>query len=453
MYHLFYLCLYIYKRAGNKFSEIAEIAPLVAYFILPVIFIIVLFYYNPIMDSYLWLLVLDRLLVSIVLLLLFALAFPLEIYWDLRIRMAKEKMRSLQHCYVIAVVGEYEKKETIHMIGQVFAEEQGIVTLAPKTMNKRSLAEAINSSVTDTTRMIIVGFNVFSKNDLYELSQLLTPNVVICTSVSGDKMPFYESFFRSLPETVPVLMNVSGDQNVHLLKHMTAKYRKKQRRIISYAVDGKTLTRGTSDGIVAGTITQKKGSTSFSVTLNGKSQHFTTPLLGTYSIMCLLPGVYLGATSGIPLQDLKKIVANLQSPEGIMVPYLLQHNTVLIDNSGSNSVAGVSSALSYMQVYKGKKILVYSPVSSLTDRASEEQSAIAAMIAQHCDHLFVVNKFFRRAIMKGFSGTNSKCAISYRNKYAIAGYLRKELQHKDTIVLFNGTDTQRVQRYVLKRVH
>jgi UDP-N-acetylmuramyl pentapeptide synthase len=458
-YHFIVAAIFIidaiifFKELATNSLKLPNISPIVAYFILPALFIIALFYYNPIIDPYLWFLLLDRLLVVIILLLLFALSFPLEIYWDFQIQMAKRKMQALQHCYVVAVIGGGEKKMTAAMIGQIFGDEQGLLTFYDGTTTQRSLADGINKSVTDATRMIIVSFESFGKNDLYELSQLLMPNVIVCTTIQHEKTAFYEEFFRTLPESVPVVLNTTYTQNQHLHKYLLAKSKKKYRRIVAYTADPQKVDKSVRDSVRLTGATYKKLLTSFTSSMNGKSQHFSTLLLGRYSVMCLLPAVYLGMTSGTSYAEMKTIIANLQPPEGHMVPYVLQNNAVIIDNTAVEDRDAIESCVAYANLFRGRKVLIYSPSPVLLRQAAEQQSAIGAMIAVYFDHLFVVNKYFHRAIMKGFYKTNSKCVITYKNKYKIANYLKKNLQQKDDVVVFSGRSTQKILQHVLKRVH
>lgn len=445
----------IFKEITTGNLKVPKLSFVVLFFITPTIFVITLLYYNPIIDIYVWFLLLERIIPFIVFTLLFALTFPGEIYWDIQVQNARRKMLNLQHCYVVAVVGDSksEKKAIVDIAQQVFGKEEGIVKVSAKISSYRFIARTINKHVFHNTRMIITEFDSFNAGDIYQLGTVIMPSVIICASISGENIRQYQEYLSLLPESVPVLVNTTEISNKKLIKYVRQKSKKVNRKIIGYTLRDETTTSVSKDHVVISGVVQKKSITEFYMSLNSKNHHFITPLLGAYGALCSTPAIYLGYMSGMKTNEVKGILANLQPSPGQGIPYKLQNNAMIIDGTQAEEELAIASDLTYLKVFKGKKVIIYSPHEPLSDYTKQQLDMITKLIAQVADHLFITNKYAHRTIVKALSAENSNCIISYKSKQSVASYLKKNLLKKEDIALFLGEDSKPVLKYVLKRVH
>ncbi len=411
-------------------------------------------YFIPFFEKFVWLLMLDRLLITVMAVAVSFFAYPTEFMQDIRIEQAMKKINKYislpddkERLLVIGISGSYGKSSTKEYIAQLLSQKFSVLKTFGSHNTPIGIANTILSGLRHQTEVFVVELGSYKKGEITQLCQIVKPRISVTTSISDQHLSLFGSFenimetenelISALPKDGLALFNANNDGSKML-------YRQTKKKKILYeslenAKTSMSAKRRSNAQIVAFNIVPQKTSVVFDVLVGKKAVRFEAPLLGAHSVENILPAIYLANLLGMKMIEIKQAVAKLAPLEKRMVLHHLGKGGIAIDDTFNASPESVLSAISYMKLYKGKKILVLEPMIELGKNADEDHYNLAKQIAKICDYLFLTNKNYYKAIASGIQDGDGECMIEIESPAKIAEDINN-MVGKDDVIVFEGRE-------------
>lgn len=412
------------------------------------------FFSFPLVDMFVWLLIIDRFIPLLVALFVFILMVPSDLSKDWYIEKAYKKLqkyskknRDGKTPLVIGVTGSYAKSSTKEFIAQIL-EKKFTVLKTPETKNTPiGVARTILTGLKQNTQIFVVEMGAYKRGEIAEICRLVRPDIGVLTAVSTQHLSLFGSIdntkkakyelIDALPETGVALFNGNNKNAVEL-------YSKTEKKKILYFAENKQTKEleaqvKKNSSMKATHITVGKTWIGFNTTLKGRQVSFKAPLIGRHNVENILPAIYIANFLGMSTRDIQEAVSTLAPLQKTMVFHKLISGATIVNDTYNTSPDAVRAALSYMKLYKGKKIMVLEPMIELGKEAKKENFQIAQEISQVCDYLLLTKNNLYDVISQGVVDGEGNCIVKVATPSEIEEFLVEQLGKED-IVVFEGRE-------------
>lgn len=407
---------------------------------------ITLFFMTPLVERYLWLLLLSMSVPVFVTLFVYVFSVPSEIVKDFFIEKAKAKIQMYPKLLVIGVSGSYGKSSTKDYIAQVLSVKFNVAKTLQSNNTPIGIAKTVLSQVTKATELFVVEMGSYKKGEVDELCDIVHPKISVTTSISDQHLSLYGSF-QNIIDTELELIHRIPKNGYSLLngnnKYTNALFQSLRKKKVLYYTESnfsqKLRMSEKDDSICAFDIKAEKDGVSFSVELDKTAVSLKTFLLGTHTVENILPAIYLAKKLGMTTEQIKKGVSSLKPLPKTMMMHTAKSGFTFVDDTFNASPESVLAALSYMKIYKKKRYLVLEPMIELGKNAEIDHYKLGKEIGQICSVLYVTNDNFYKHIQKGIDDSGGKCELLAYSIPHIASDLMTRVK-KDDIVVLEGRE-------------
>ncbi|GIW61593.1 MAG: hypothetical protein KatS3mg089_0445 [Patescibacteria group bacterium] len=439
-YQLFILVLFILK-AGLVVSEILKNQfhkPIINFRSLSIIILslltITFFYSFPLTEKFIWLLILDRLVVFIISIFVFLFTFPSELIEDYKFREADKKLRQLKNLKTIGVLGGANTEHYIDIIGQILEEKIPISKVSDFDQQSRTLAEAILDEISQRTQVILVALDSADKYHFQQHLKLLRPNIIIIPyslSLTSDQINF---IFKLLGKKEKIILD-------YRLKHYISPKHLQRRQVVFFSSSVQQDIAARRIEILRATdVLTRKNRTDFLAILPTGNQRVSSPLITAFFVDPTLIAIYIADYLGLTKKEIANRVRKLASARQTLVLQKFRGGITIVNNTGNTSYEIVNHALSYLEKYNKKKIIIFGQSEAFTNE--EEYKSFGKKIAHICTHAFfyqVARESLLRSIVRKERG---KCKVySAGDRKKLVDMLQKTVVQGD-IVLFEGNTNE-----------
>ena len=436
---VFYLILALSNliKIYNRNLELPSISVNTISIILFAIFAeVILMLFSP-LDQFLWLLIIDKLLFIFIIFSVLFLSVFFDFSSDLLINRASERMQESKKLFPIAVVGSYGRGSTKEFIARILSLKFKVLSTKDSFNNATGIARTVISDLTPSKQIFIAEMDDYKMHDIGEMMAFISPKISVVCGINSQKMSYFQkidnivnSKFEAvefLPKDGVAIFNGDSEYCRALFDRTTNK-----KFIYSWEA-GNDLS-----GIKAYGISENKYSLSFSVSMFGKKYKIgNVKLLGKHNIENLLPAIFIGIYMGIDFALIRKLLQEVKPLPGAMEPKVHKNGASLINDTYNANINSVLSALSYMKLYKGKKILVLEPLLELGGSAASEHESLGKEIGKVCDYVFLTNNNYFKSITKGIKEARSSCKCIIESPAGIIKFVNKNVKRED-VVVFEG---------------
>jgi len=425
--------LYNKELALPKFSKITILA-----FCFSMLVVILLFVIPPI-DVFLWMLVIDKLLLLFVTIFIVFLSIFVDFGRDISLNQAIEKIDLHKRLLTIAVVGTYGRGSTKEFIYHVLSQKFNVLATSATYENVTKIAETINKSLTSKKQIFIAEIDDYNKHDVADICELIQPKIVVVCGINEQKLSIFKTVENILESKMEAVNSLARD-GIAIFNGNSALseslYPKAQiKKFLYYAGNKKRAD------IAAGDITEGKFSLSFNVTTFGKRYSFSNvKLLGRQNIENLLPAIFIGVYAGIDFSRIRSAIAALRPLRGTMSPAKTQSGAIIIDDTYNANINSVQRALSYMKLYDGKKVLVLEPLVELGKNAKRVHFDLGKEIGKVANFVFLTNDNNLKSIREGIKSSKKSVTVEISTPTKVSKFIEKNCK-KDDVVVFEGHET------------
>lgn len=407
--------------------------------------VIILLLFIPLVDRFLWLLLLEGFVPFVVAIFVFLLSFPSEIVYDFQIGRAIRKIKKHKKLLVIGVTGSYGKSSTKDYIAQILGQKFNVLKTKGTNNTPIGIANTILHGLKRETQIFVVEMGAYKTGEVAQMCQMVHPSIGVLTAVNDQHLSLFGSLentmkakyelIDALPKDGLSLFN-GNNENAALL------YEQTEKKKILYRCLSKNKNRELEkirNKVIAYNIAVKKESISFDILTNNKSIKMKAPLLGSHNIENILPAVYIARYLGMSYDEIQKAVSKLFPIPKTMIRKRLSLGITIINDTFNTNPQAVSAALNYMKIYNGKKILVLQPMIELGKNAKKEHFKIGREISLICDYLILTNRNYYSDILKGIKSADKKCEVRINNKNTTE--FINEVLVKDDVIVFEGKES------------
>lgn len=405
------------------------------------VIVLFLLFLIPVLDRFLWFLVLDRVLFLFVAFFVFSFSFPTDIYKDLQIDKATKKIKNHRNLLIIGVTGSYGKSSTKEYIAQILEKKFKVLKTQGTNNTAIGIANTVLSGLKEDTQVFVAEMAAYKKGEIKELCKIAKPKIGIITAVNNQHLSLFGSLqntlsakyelIRSLPKDGLAIFN-GNNKNAYKLYKLTTK-KKILYRLLGFP------KKSREEGIFGFNIETKKTLIEFDISIGNESVHMETNLIGSHNVENILPAIYIAYYLGMNFSEIKKAVFSLSNLPKTMTKHELTTGATIIDDTFNANPNAVLAALEYMKIYKGRKIMVLQPMIELGEDSEKEHFHIAREISKVCDYLFLTNKNHYKSILEGVDSVSEKCIVQILDASAASKFI-KESSDSDDIIIFEGKE-------------
>ncbi len=398
-----------------------------------------LFLFLP-LDAYLWMLLINKLLFFLVCFFVWILSIFFDFLRDAKINRAISKISARPNLLTIAIVGSYGRGSTKEFLTKVLSVKYDVLEVDTAFNDAFGIAKVVNKKLKPSKQIFIAEMDDYKKGDISEMIGIVAPKIVIVCGINEQKISTFGNMEQVLSSKLEAINGLSKDGIA--LFNSTSEY---NRTLLSQTQNKKFTysTAGKAD-IAVTKIDEAKFHLTFDVKVLGKNYKLSRiKLLGRSNIENLLPAIFIAAYIGMDFSLIKKTLSSLKPLKSTMEPRINSKKTVLIDDTHNANINSVLRAISYVQLYKGKKIFVLEPLVELGRSSKEVHEMLAREIGKSCDYLFLTNDNQNKAIIKGVKKANSNCEVVLANPAKIAKFINENCSNED-VVVFEGKESARI---------
>lgn len=468
-YHIFVASIFlidslkVIKEIGTRTIKLPPVSFRSAFIIIPTICLITLFYFNPLLDIYLWFLLLDRFLIICIIFFIFATFFPSELWDDYQVEKAKKKLLKKDNLLVIVVAGGVGKTITSSLLSYILGTHFRVMLVQTKHNTYIEIAKRINKELREETNIMIVPLDAYQKNDFEKASKLLNPKIVVLTSPPKNKEWLFKDESENIKkyfELIDTMQSggvvlLDGDsldiQKTYIQNKRYINKLSKKIKIIWYSGENKRAPTHISNQTICTNVSARKDEILFDVLMQKKKMRFAATSLAKNHIPHILPGIAIAQLLGKENSEIQQSISQVTSPPQYMITTKLTNGAMLIDNSLSSANELLTESLIIYDSYKGMKILVLTPDDMYTKQTKEDYYTFGKRIAQICDILVLTNRNFNKQLVKGFYDSGSGCIIKYGRKRAMVTYISQRLTKKGDIAVFVGKEAGTILHSIQKK--
>lgn len=296
---------------------------------------------------------------------------------------AKLKLESLPNCTVVAVVGSQGKTSTRQFICQLLEGTRKYHTPPQNHNVALSLARDILTELNSSTEICVVEFGELYKGDLTYLYRFLHPKIIVATSISSQHIGQFGSQ-RAIDQEFLSLFNAATDATIIVNDEDAGLARLKP--LIQSTIHGYN-SRILDDLARVAT----------------KSSVLEIPIMRANAA----GAVAVVQQLNVPNQAIAERLATLELPDQRLK--VQKHGDItIIDDSYNISPESASSALDYLKIMPGRKVVV---TGGIVDQGSGEMEAnerYGKQLAKTVDVIVVANNRLSAAVKKGIASAHKQ---------------------------------------------
>lgn len=381
----------------------------------------------------------DKLLAPSIALLVILFNIPSFIYKKLMIWRAERKISKLKNLIIIGITGSYGKTSTKEFLATILCEKYKVAKTPESQNTNIGIAKYIVNKLSSDHEVFVVEMGAYKRGEIKEICEMVHPKMGVVTGINEQHIELFGSqdetkkakyeLIESLPESSVAIFN---GNNKHCLE-MSSWAKKRKLNVLIYQTK-KDLK----------SIKAFKDHIEFTYIQNKKKFNFQASLMGVQTIENLLAAIYTALSLRMNLDNIKSGLKKIKPPPKTMKLVKTSLNTSVIDDSFNANFDGVISAIEYMKIYKGKKILVLSPLIELGKDSSWIHKEIGKKAAKVCDLIILTNPNFEKSFYDGVlkeCGNTKKVKTSSRVQ---ALGLIKENSDKEGVVVFEGKEAGKI---------
>ena len=189
----------------------------------------------------------------------------------------------------------------------------------------------------------------------------------------------------------------------------------------------------------------------FKVKKGKEVEAFDVQVLGFHNIENLLAAIALSTIENMKLREISMVAKKIRPFKKTMEPIEGINKSLFINDTFNVNPESVSAAISYLQQFKRKKILILQPMIELGDKTDKLHEKVIEEAVRVCDYIFLTNLNYHVAIMNGArkvekgekkvkSGTSEEIVM-----------LLEGLLDPGDVVIFEGKETEKIMKRLLSK--
>ncbi len=301
------------------------------------------------------------------------------------VRDARRRLDAMSDLTVIGITGSYGKTSTKNFLHALLSVRYNVL-MTPESYNTTmGVVRTIRERMKPSHEIFIAEMGAKNPGDIREICDLVAPQYGIITSIGEQHLETFKTL-DTIVRTKFELADALPDEGCLLTCADNPHIRQ---RLAEDDPSCAVVTYGLEQGDFIATIDRVDASGStFTVTVCGRSQVFTTKLLGAHNIQNLAGCIAMAVRLGIPMEELVYPVRLLRPVEHRL--QLLPNG--FIDDAYNANPAGFRSALDVLSRFDAQRVLVTPGMVELGERQEALNRELGEYAASKCDYAILVGE-------------------------------------------------------------
>ena len=303
---------------------------------------------------------------------------------------------------VVAITGSYGKTTTKNYVAHLLGGSKRVVASPASFNNRMGLARAINENLVVGTEVFIAEMGTYGPGEIRELCQWIPPKVAALVSVG----PVHLERFKSIERIVAAKSEILDRAEVGVIcidhPHLAGLAADRSKTMEIIAVSSEDVVA--PEGVFAGNLAVAVG-------------------------IC--------EALGLPRDEVMGRVGSIPSGEHRQSVSRGQAGFAIVDDTFNSNPVGALSALATLRGLASGKLAVITPgMVELGPRQSAENQAFAKAASAAVDHLVIVGKTNRKALLSG-SGDGRASVTVVDSRAEAVEWARENLGPGDGVLYEN----------------
>lgn len=377
---------------------------------------------------------------------------PVNFYKKWIIWKAKNKLDKLKKLTVIGITGSYGKTSTKEFLATILSRKFKVAKTPEFTNTDIGIAKYILKELNPEHEVFVVEMGAYKKGEIKDICEIVKPKVGIITGINQQHLQLFGSLEKTVAAKFELIENLSKkgiavfNTDNKWVNEMVVRT-KRQRpdlEVVTYGCRGKS-------NLVAGNIQTTAENIKFNLFYSGKKESLQLQLAGEQNVVNFLGAVAASGKLGVSFSEIKKSAFTIQAPTKTMKKVSGINQSAFIDDTFNANPDGVMAALNYMKIYKGKKILVLTPLIELGNDADKIHKDLGKKAAWVCDLILLTNLNYNSPFLKGAAAASGSKKVQIVNT-AVGIKLIKQNIDREGIVVFEGKEAGKMLDELVKLV-
>lgn len=255
-------------------------------------------------------------------------------------REAKKRIASMDDLTIICVTGSYGKTSMKNFIAQILSTKFNVYA-TPRSVNTLGgIVRDVNESLPIDTQVYICEAGAREVGDIYAITQLLNPQIVVVGKVG----PQHLEYFKTLERIQQTKLEIIHSKRL-------------QKAFIHTSVTDVPHEKVTFFGEDIHNLNATLEGTDFDLTLDGEQHHFHTAVLGGFQTMNINAAILIAHELGMSADEIEKAVYHLKSVE-----HRLQRidagGKIILDDGYNGNIDGMLEGVRLCSLHAGRKVIV-----------------------------------------------------------------------------------------------
>ena len=350
-------------------------------------------------------------------------------------KQAQFKIRRLSRLKVIAITGSFGKTSTKTFLEKILSAEYKVSATPGSFNTDLSVARHINLNLNENVDFFIVEMGAYRRGEINKICQLVSPHTGIITALGSQHLDLFGSrqnlikakfeLIDSLPSGGLAIIN-SPDP---LLKPMIVKAKKRLDNMLLINKSEMTKNRQINKTFLQ-----------FDLKLNNRLFHFKANLIGEQNIDNLVLAISAANLLGVSMPVIQKEVSTITPPAKTMQIVRDTKNLTLIDDTFNVNYEGILSAINYLKLYHGLRVIFLNPLIELGNKSREFHQNIGKKAGDICHFLITTNLNNYPDLLSGINHSEKRIAKLLLADNKTVTRIREELTY-DSVILFAGKES------------
>lgn len=360
------------------------------------------------------------------------LKIPTTLYHRFIIFKAKQIIRAHKNLRIIGVTGSYGKSSTKEFIKELLAEKYSVLATAGSKNSDIAAAELILKKLKPSHEILVLEMGAYTRGEIKAICEIAPPQIAVVTGINEQHLELFGSIentrkakyevVEALPSSGLAIFNADNEYTRLMAKQT------KSARMLLYGVHK-------SAHVKIEKLAQSKTKLQFELHYKNEKISISAPLLGTAYSQNLAAAIIVARELKVPTPQIVQKIASLPTPSTALKILGSLHGAKVLDSSFNANPQSLRTALSYMQLYSGKKYVVMMPLIELGTAGKKVHQELGRQLGSEVDAVYLTNSHFIRELKKGVEQAHSKVTVTHKNKNKIISDLEKMLAPDDVVLL------------------
>lgn len=269
-------------------------------------------------------------------------------------REAKRKVASMSSLTIICVTGSYGKTSMKNFITQVLSTKFNVYA-TPRSVNTLGgIIRDVNESLPSNTQVYVCEAGARQIGDIYAITQLLNPQIVVVGKVGPQHMEYFKTLER-IKQTKLEIIHSNRLKRAFIHTSVTDEPHEK----VTFFGEGIENLQATLEG------------TDFDLLLHNEMHHFHTSVLGGFQTMNINAALLIADELGMSSDEMVRAVEKLKSVEH-RLERIDAGGKIILDDGYNGNIDGMLEGIRLCSLHSGRKVIVTPGLVESTEELNSE---------------------------------------------------------------------------------